>query len=193
MGIYSGGEMKSKGYQENRGFTLIEILVATAIFIIAILVIGGIFVSITKAQRRSKIEQRVQAEARYALETMAREIQKGKIDYEAYGGTLSSNLVTTLNLKRPNRDSVAFTMQDDTLKMTVGGVEQAVLSGNITMQDLQFYITPREDPFAFGAGIPDEQPRVTISFLIKDKDETKIEKQTEMKAQTTVSVRIYKR
>lgn len=180
--------------KKNTGFTLIEILVAMSIFVIVMLTIGGIFVSITKTQRKSSIEQRVQAEARYALELLTQEIKGGEIDYNAYGGALGSNLQTILNLIRPNGDNVQFRLGDNTLKMRVGGSDQNVLSSDVKVENLQFYITPLASPFDFGAGVPNEQPRVTISFTVKEaKTTAKAEEKSEMKVQTTVSSRIYRR
>jgi len=156
-----------------------------AVFALAIVAITGIFISVTKTQRKSRIEQRVQAEARYALDMISQEIRDGYIDYTQ---PLSTSV---LHLERPGGQKVSFSIAANVLQMTIeGGVPIAISSSNVKIADLRFYVTPATDPFVVGG--PDEQPRVTISLTIEDKDAAKAEEQAEIEAQTTISSRQYK-
>jgi len=169
-----------------RGFTLVELLVAMAVFALAIVAITGIFISVTKTQRKSRIEQRVQAEARYTLDMISREIRDSYIDYAQPFST------SVLHLERPGGQKVAFNVVGNTLQMTIdSGTPTAISSSNVKVADLRFYVTPGTDPFVEGG--PNEQPRVTISLTIEDKDAAKAEEQAEIEAQTTISSRQYRR
>lgn len=61
---------------------------------------------------------------------------------------------------------------------------------NINLEDLEFYITPTEDPFAVGG--PNQQPKVTIKMTTSYFSAKDIEK-VKHTFQTTVSSRIYRR
>lgn len=63
-----------------RGFTLIELIVALAIFVIIIGVTIGIFSSILKAQRKAYNVQITQDIARYLMEMMTKEIRMAKVN-----------------------------------------------------------------------------------------------------------------
>ena len=63
---------------KNTGFTLLEMLVAVAVFTIAIFIIMvGVF-SVVNAQRKAVAVQNAQDNLRFAFESMAKEIRTGK-------------------------------------------------------------------------------------------------------------------
>jgi|GEM_PF-3632973 len=66
------------------GFTLIEVLVVAALFSLAVLMSTDVFITASRSQRRAQTQQRVQADARFTLETIAREIRSSIPDYELY-------------------------------------------------------------------------------------------------------------
>lgn len=78
------------------GFTLIEILVVVAVFSVTILIATSVFLLATSAQRRTTLAQKLQGDIRYALETIARDVRYGTIDYDCYK---SSTGDTTTKLK----------------------------------------------------------------------------------------------
>ena len=65
--------------KSNRGFTLIEGLVAASLFVIAITASTGLFVTYTKTQRESGIRQRALTQLSFDLERMAQDIRLKKI------------------------------------------------------------------------------------------------------------------
>ncbi len=173
-----------------RGFTIIEMLVAIAVFSIALVAICGIFLSITKSQRKNSIDQDVQSEMSYALETITQAIRRYNIDYN----TSINNPAFTLVLVRQDKESVSFFRgSDNRLKMQIGtGAAQDILSDKVKVDDLKFWITPTTDPFVPGG--ENEQPRVTILLgLSQSKNTTKPEEQASMRVQTTITQRVYKR
>lgn len=82
------------------GFTLMEIILVLGIFSTTLLLVVNIFVGSAKLQQRTIVAQRLTADARYTLETMARSVRSGAIDYQFYNGE-SPYLDEALSLDTP--------------------------------------------------------------------------------------------
>ncbi|MBU1075149.1 prepilin-type N-terminal cleavage/methylation domain-containing protein [Patescibacteria group bacterium] len=68
------------------GFSLMEMVVVLAVFSMTALMAVDLFVTITNVQRQVRNLQAVQSDARFAMESMVREVKTGTIDYEFYRG-----------------------------------------------------------------------------------------------------------
>jgi prepilin-type N-terminal cleavage/methylation domain-containing protein len=79
--IFTSYRLPVTDYQSQRGFTLVEIVLATGIFVVLIAVMIGIFSQFTSTQRRDIAEQKLLEEIRHALELFNREARTG------YGST----------------------------------------------------------------------------------------------------------
>ncbi len=76
-----------------RGFTLVEILVAVAIFMLAMLIATSVFMVATMHQRQTAAGQALQSDIRFAMESIVRDVKYGTIDYDFYtSGSCVSNL-----------------------------------------------------------------------------------------------------
>ena len=64
----------------NKGFTLIEMLVAIAIFVFTVASVSGVFVTALKAQRRSIAYQQLLDQSSYLMEYISRSIRMAKKD-----------------------------------------------------------------------------------------------------------------
>lgn len=81
--------------KHNSGFTLVEILIAMGIFMMAVLLISGIYVAFSKSQARAKAAQTLLNNSQYTLEIMAREIKNSEIfDYNPNNSGGSCGLVS---------------------------------------------------------------------------------------------------
>jgi prepilin-type N-terminal cleavage/methylation domain-containing protein len=67
-----------------RGFTIIEILIATSVFTLAAVISSRILVDIVQIEKRTSIENAVYEDARIAMEQIVNVIQDSAIDYEEY-------------------------------------------------------------------------------------------------------------
>lgn len=76
--------MNRRSERQNQGFTLIEILMVVAIFSMAVLMSTDVFLTANRSQRQAQSQQRVQADARFTIETIAREIRSSIPDYKFY-------------------------------------------------------------------------------------------------------------
>jgi len=196
-----------KSYGQH-GFTTIELLVVVTLMIVVISAAAGIFLLVSRFQKRVIANQQVQADVRFAMETMVRDIHVGLIDYAYYGSSLSDNsgvvqAMSTLALLDAANQPVRyrFNSSANALEVSRGYVDnwQTLLANNVSVINVKFYIVPAADPFqACGAGgvdcslVPNEQPRVTISLTAQNVPETGFPTVSLM-LQTTVLARTYRR
>lgn len=142
------------------GFTLIELLIVASIFSFAALLATTVFSNIQTTQRTIQGQQRVSVDGRTILETLARSVRTGVVNYNAYGAAAHGVVPTP-----PSIFSVIE--QDNTVTCyRLSGTELQVLtpatidcnssSGSswvsITPTDLRveqftFSISPASDPF----------------------------------------------
>ena len=69
--------------KNQRGFTLVELLISVSIFAMTVFLISGIYIAFSKVQAKAKASQTLLNNAQYTLEIMAREIRNSEIyDYD---------------------------------------------------------------------------------------------------------------
>jgi prepilin-type N-terminal cleavage/methylation domain-containing protein len=157
--------------KKNRGYTIIEFLVALSIFVIVIVVVLGLFSMAIKGQRRLIAQQNVQENARYLMEFMAKEIRMSVI-------TSSNGTSGSLSLIRSDGNSVTYNITSGKLYRNDGQTssDEVIITGN-------FYVE------GFGAGISDnKQPKVTITLGIQGTG-NQAEEKSKINIQTTLSQR----
>lgn len=168
---------KSGGFR--KGFTMIELLVVVAIFVVVVGVSADIFTSSFAAQRQARKLQDILDNARYGLERIAKTARVACV--------LNSDSVTsTSNLKLYHfrRDQKLIYKEDNgnlIEKEEGGGVEASLIgSENVDIERLNFKLQ--------GVGLgDDQQPRITIFLGLKPKL-PEYEEQV-INIQTTVSTR----
>lgn len=87
------------------GFTLIELITAAGIFSIAMLVATGLFAATTRTQKRVQSLSKVQADARFVVETMAQAVRVDGIDYSTLLDTGFFDTDSSYGIKLVTRDS----------------------------------------------------------------------------------------
>lgn len=78
------------------GFTMIEVVIATSLFVIVGMIGVMVFVNVIRVQRRVTLENAIYEDARFMMERIAREVRQNTIDYEEYwrvvrGGVYGEN------------------------------------------------------------------------------------------------------
>ncbi|MFH1667873.1 MAG: type II secretion system protein [Candidatus Komeilibacteria bacterium] len=116
---------------KSKGFTLIEMVVALAIFSLVISVLGSVSVSLIKVQRKAFVLQNTQEAARYILESISKEIRTSRINSEA-----DSDL-TVLNITNSKGETLDYQF-DNTNKWILRNGE--VISPNILNITGSFYL-----------------------------------------------------
>lgn len=158
--------MKFPKAKKNRGFTLVELLVAVGVFLVVMTISLGSVISIIESGRKAKTLKAVMTNLNFTLEVMSREIKFGT-DYHC--GITSSNPPSPQNCTGqsvPPDDAITFLTSNDThtiYRLNGSQIEKSVDGGStyvgvtspeITIEDLKFYV--------FGTGTDGLQPRVLI-------------------------------
>lgn len=193
--------------RDRRGLTLMELLVVMGIFSMTVAMTSSIFLLSNQAQRRVLAVTAGQADLRFALEAIVREVRAGAIDYatyEASGGIQvpSENLIlrsasgARLEFYAEDSPSVCPTGVARCLAVRVDGVAQSVTSAGVQLEDVTFFIAPQADPFSVdedsGLYFADAQPVVTAALKLKTLGR-RPEDVVTLNAQTTIASRTYAR
>lgn len=157
---------------KNKGFTLIELIVALAVFSLVILSISGIFISVINSQRKVFSFQNTQEAGRYLLESMTKEIRMSIINSSSVDGAF------TLNITNPKGETFDYVF-DITNKRLLRQA-QVLSPDNIEISG-SFYIRKSTLP---------SQSKVTIVMKLKTKG-IKPEQQVVIDLESTVAARGY--
>ena len=159
--------------KNNKGFTLVELIVAVSVFSLLSIVMGGIYLSFTKSQTRTKASQSLLNDAQYVLETLAKDFKSNEIT------NCTPEEITT---KEENGSVKTFTYSDN--KINVNTVNTVSL--NDTRNFIVTYLN-------FNCNVDDDnvQPIVTIVMEVENVT-LDLSGKVSYKLQTTISSRIYK-
>lgn len=186
--------MGKKNKNQNRGFTLVEILITVAILTSVFSIVSSLFFSAVQSQRRSLALQDLLKEVSYAMEYMSRQLrmaQKSDAGVPCTGLPLKNYATTSNSIKfRSYQDTgecLEFSLIADRLKVTkeMGGLpllEDFLTSENIIMESFNVVVIGDDEED------PNTQPKITISLKARAKGE-KQESRPEIQIQTTVSQR----
>lgn len=164
--------MKITNKDKQTGFTLIELIVAIGIFGLVVTMTVSIFVVALISQRRIISLRNIEDSARFALESMAREIRTGK----NFGGGVNS-----LSFTNAKGESVIYRLNNKTIeKSSDGGANYSIVTGpEVTVDNLNFYLLGQ----AIGDGL---EPRVTITVGVTSQVGNQV---SNIKIQNTISER----
>jgi len=168
-----------------RGFTIIEALVATAVFALAMTSIMGVFLAVTRINERGNNVRRIEQNARFISEFITREFRNGRLDYSAYGGSVPSPYATTLHYITRDGTTASFELIGDELYFHQQGETSSKMnSENTDIPNLRFYIRPLAESTST------VQPYVVMVMGIESKAERDL---GHLDIQTTISSRHYPR
>lgn len=156
------------------GFTLIEILVATAILGIVAVVGVNMFFSILRGSTKTRVLAEVKQNGNYALNVMERTIRNAK--------SLESHSEASIEILNPDDESITFSCDDNKIKMNGENlisdkVEVLNCAGFFTVVEGEEGVRPAE---------------VTIDFRLKQAGTAaRPEEQASVDFKTTVTLRNY--
>jgi len=190
--------MHTRSAHDQSGFTLVELLVAMAIFVTALTAASAIFTYANKSQRVTRAVTDAQSDARFALEVMAQQIRRGSIDYASseYGGAIAANPQDVLVLRTNTGSQVWFRRVESggrgVVEMSEDGAAWVELTPpSVSVDILTFYLSPATDPFV-ASPAANEQPRVTVT-MVTSSTAAGVETLLPTYIQTTVTSRQYVR
>lgn len=195
-----------------KGFTLMELLVVLTIFSTVVVSATDIFLLVNRSQRKIFGLERAQADVRYTIEAITREVRTGSIDYAYYAGrgtpiavpepelalVDSSNTPIKFKISDAGTNALCADAQSTPcLLVTVGtNPPAAITPKNVAVRVAKFYVAPITDPLIFnvaGGTYPTNvQPRVTIVLALETRGDRQGE-QSVVYLQTTAANRGYKR
>lgn len=181
------------GKQDNRGLTLIEVLVATAIFMIIFVIIADLAILFNKNPQQVIRQKQVENDLDYAIEFLSQKIRTNTIDYSSYTDLTTNDPTNILRLIDKDNNQTYFEINRNRLKYWNSDGEDAyVTSDDVVIDGLNFYIYPAESPWEYDYGTKmhhnNDQPRVMISIAAHHVDDD-----TPIYLQTTISSRLYER
>ncbi|MBI2465870.1 MAG: prepilin-type N-terminal cleavage/methylation domain-containing protein [Candidatus Sungbacteria bacterium] len=156
------------------GFTLVELIVAVAIFAAVITIASSIFVSSIGSQRENINQQEVLDNARFVLEIMGRAIRQSTVLTCPDQASCTSN---SISLNHPVKGAVTY-------QLTNGRISEngsTLISGGVLATRLDFTI--------LGNGLSDNtQPRVVVVMSLKNFN-PRADTQNFIDLQTTITPR----
>jgi prepilin-type N-terminal cleavage/methylation domain-containing protein len=155
--------MNINSKKDQRGFTLLEVLVTVMVFSLMTILISSILGRAIFLQRRLIAAEKIQENATFAMETMAKEIRVSTIiDQESPDCT-----ATTLAMAHPIYGNIVYSLVSGNIQKQVGGASGVVNSSEVQFDRMNFCIT--------GSGGADQQsPKITILFSISNTKGQKI-------------------
>ncbi len=183
---------------QSKGFSLVELLVAIAIFVVILTFSMGSLLSVLDAGRKARSLKSVMTNLNFTLEIMSREIKFGK-NYRC--GVATSFPPAPLNCTGQSSPGTAISFVSSEgqniiykINSAGNGIEKSINGGTsylavtapeVTIQDLRFYVF---NSYPQSGSSPDDaQPRVVI--LIRGYAGEKPSLQSNFTLQTTVSQR----
>lgn len=172
--------------QNNKGTTLIELLVGITLFSIVVIAFFQLFNSVFKEQSKNLNKSYLLNNASYAMEYMSRALRMARKELDDpstclsvvksnYEITRGGNGIKFINFDSHNvKECKEFFLENKTLKILKDGVDHPLTSSNVSVEKLKFDLK--------GEGSGDSQPKLTFALEVKIANET-------LKLQTTVSQR----
>lgn len=181
-------------------FTLLETVVALAIFLVVSMVVVDIFISASSQERRGVSREQVIASGRAALERITHDLRLGTPE-----GTYGMNgTYPLLSIRNPDGSSTIYytritgltdQLAACTSPVGVTGCDPAdtsawrpITTARAQVADFKVYVAPSTDPFLPGATSV-EQPRTTIALTLRSLG--RANEQISTTIQTTVVSRYY--
>ena len=184
-----------------KGFTLIEILVAMAIFLTVVLLITDIFLSVSNVQRVTLHNQKALNDLQTTMETINYYVHDSKIDYDWYlengNPSLNENPISSLKLIDSQGRDVLIKLDSESLKLIIDSQDVVSLTpADLNITEFNLYISPSVSPLSFNEMSyeyeSDQQAFVTVG-IVAQSTELNDSEQDDLRIQTTISSRIYAR
>ena len=146
-------------HSRESGFSLVELLVAATVFTFVVTGVSGLFVTALDIQRRATGVQKIEENAQFALESIAREVRVSTI---TSGDTDCANQgpgTSTLTIQHPTNGTVIYAYDRTSTTGAILRNGQPITSGDVDITAFAFCVS--------GSGPDGAQSRVTIPLTIQ--------------------------
>lgn len=175
------------------GFSLLEIVVAAALFSVIMVAVVNLFVIFLRRPLQQIDEYHVYEEVNNALWELNRLTYSEKIDYTTYG-TISNPETDLYLVATDNSETVHIYLSSGQLFATIvdaGGTDTIALtssSNEVYIDTFSVYVYPSLDPFII-ANATNSQPAVVIQIVAHSVSNPAVT----FTAQTLITTRVYER
>ncbi len=174
---------------KQRGFTLIEAVVATAVFAFVVSSIVAVYLSTFHIDRKTRAQRAVTQNARFITEFFAKEIQNGTINYTSYPGGIVPAGPSLYVLNQANELEQVY-LNGTNIVLSKGGLGTNLNSAGVKVTRLNFLIAPDRDPYT-PAKAANEQPHVTVILELTSNYGSNAQDTAKLDLQNTFSTRAY--
>ncbi len=175
--------------QPQKGFTLIEAVVATSVFAFVISSILGVYVATLQLDRKTRAQRAVAQNGRFIMEFLAKEVRNGTISYASFPG---SAVAGTGDLYLENQSSLVehLSLSGTNLVLNKNASNTNMNSNSVKVTKLAFYVSPSHDPFT-SAKTYNEQPHVTVVLELTSNYSANAIDIVKLNLQDTFGIRYY--
>ncbi|MFA6536864.1 MAG: prepilin-type N-terminal cleavage/methylation domain-containing protein [Patescibacteria group bacterium] len=179
---------------KQKGFSLIEMLVAMALFLTLALVVSDLYLRNHLQEQKFLSVEKAQTEMSLLIKQISEMIRKNKLIYESNEESGASQIF--LQDEFGQQIVVFFEPDSAEIKVSYADVDSTLHSSALVINDVQFLIWPQEDPFYYDQNnqqySSDAQPLVRIYISAENKTDNLQYKQI-FSMQAMVSSRFYGR
>lgn len=153
----------SKFLSKQKGFTLIEAVVATAVFAFIITAILGVYIAISQLDTKTRAQRAVAQNARYITEFIAKEVRNGKIDYASYPSQSAHTIESDLYIINQAGEQERFRLNGQNIQLIKAAGTSNLNSSSVKVNKFRVLVAPNTNPFTTTRPpTVNEQPRATI-------------------------------
>lgn len=163
-----GNSVLNSENSRQRGFTLIEAVVASSVFAFLIASVLGVYMATMQLDRKSKAQRVVTQNARFIMEYLGKETVNGTILYSAYPNPNDiSSYSSELNLVNQADETEKIIFQPANNSLALQKIVNGVLvstnlnSSQVKINKALFLVKPYSDPYTV-AKTTNQQPSVTV-------------------------------
>ncbi len=179
-----------------KGFTMIELLLAMAIFAIFITVLIGAFTTMVRSQREANEYRKFYSESREVFDFIISVAREGEVVYPENQFFLGTTDALTFKMFDDSTVTIDFDSQASKI-LIINNLAQAnstsyFLNSNIDVSEFGFEVFPAEDPYLASSvdnASSQFQPFVKINAIFNGSDEVRAAEDFNLNLKTTVSSR----
>ncbi len=149
------------------GFTLLEMTIALGIFVVLFTATLGIYTYSLKAEQRTIQISKLQKEAQFIMEIIAKKVRSGKLDYAFYTASINPAGESNLALLDSSGNATVFKFENQNIKVCTAACASsanffAIPPSDVAVASLKFFIEPVTNPFVTINEPPAEFPKITV-------------------------------
>lgn len=133
--------------RDKNGFTLMEAIVATAVFAFVVSSVLGVYLSVIQLDAKTRSQRAVTQNARFVTEYIAKEIRNSTIDYAAYAGGTAANTDTEIFFMNQANEATHIYLNGENLVLQKPQGTTNLNADNVRITKFKILVSPTTDPF----------------------------------------------